>query len=258
MITENLSDLIYRQERDLTKYDTVKQAATISALKVAKENRYLKEYNEILQLLEGTPQKRALEFNREKGSGSWLTALPLKSYGYSLNKVEFRDALCLRYSWEIPNTPPCCGCGCTNSVNHTLMCKKGGYVAMRHNNLRDMNAEFQREVCRDVVNEPALIPLDNEEVSGTQADRAAPDISSRGLWSTFERTFYDVCVTHPNSPSYAHQTATQIYGLHEKRKMRKYNSRIIHVEKGSFTPLIYIHHIRRMGTTSNKISQKAC
>ena len=65
---------------------------------------------------------------------------------------------------------------------------------MRHNNLRDLNGNFQQEVCRDVVLEPQLIKLQNEDVSGTQADRAAPDISSRGLWSTFERTFYDVRV----------------------------------------------------------------
>ena len=51
-------------------------------------------------------------------------------------------------------------------------------------------------MCRDVVIEPVLIPLDNEQIIGTDADRAAPDVSSRGLWSTFERTFDDVCVTH--------------------------------------------------------------
>ena len=39
---------------------------------------------------------------------------------------------------------------------------KGGYVAMRHNNLRDLNETFQREVCRGVVSEPELIPLENE------------------------------------------------------------------------------------------------
>ena len=158
---------------------------------------------------------------------------------YCLNKQEFKDGICLRYGWEIPNTPQFCGCGQRNSVDHTLICKKGGYVAMRHNNLRDMNADFQREVCRDVVTEPRLIPIDDEEVAGTQADRAAPDISSRGLWSTFERTFYDVRVLHPNSPSYQSKTPEQLYSMHEKEKMRKYNSRILQVEKGSFTPLIY-------------------
>ena len=72
---------------------------------------------------------------------------------------------------------------------------------MRHNALRELNAEFQREVRKDVVVEPQLLPLRNEVVDGTSAHRAAPDISSRGIWSTFERTFFDVRVMHPNCPS---------------------------------------------------------
>ena len=113
---------------------------------------------------------------------------------------------------------------------------------MRHNHIRDLNAELQREVCRDVVIEPALIPLDNEQIIGTDADRAAPDVSSRGLWSTLERTFYDVCVTHPNSPTYENKSMKQIYNLYEARKMKKYNNRIIQVEKGTFTGLLYTQH----------------
>ena len=110
---------------------------------------------------------------------------------------------------------------------------------MRHNNLRDLNADLQREVCRDVVVEPRLLPINNEEVDGTQADRAAPDISSRGLWNPFERTFYDVRVLHPNAPSYSSTDTLQLYRSHENEKMRKYNARVISVERGSFTPLIY-------------------
>ena len=96
---------------------------------------------------------------------------------------------------------------------------KGGYVSMRHNALRDLNADFQREVCRDVVIEPRLLPIEyNMEINGTTADRAAPDISSRGIWSTFERTFFDVCVIHPNAPSYKDTTPTALYRTHEKEK----------------------------------------
>ena len=88
--------------------------------------------------------------------------------------------------------------------------------------------------------EPQLLPLsNNEEVRGVQGDRAAPDISSRGLWSTFERTFFDVRVLHPNAPSYVNTNISSLYRTHEQEKMRKYNSRIITVERGSFTPLIY-------------------
>ena len=110
---------------------------------------------------------------------------------------------------------------------------------MRHNNLRDLNAEMQREVCRDVVVEPDLLPLDREEIQGAQGDRAAPDISSRGLWSTFERTFFDVMVLHPNAPSYRTSDPGQLYQTMERKKMVKYNNRVLTVERGSFTPLIY-------------------
>ena len=110
---------------------------------------------------------------------------------------------------------------------------------MRHNNIRDLNADLQREVCRDIVVEPRLLPLDQEEVEGAQGDGARPDISSRGLWSTFEHTFFDVSVLHPNSPSYLSTSIDRLYKNHEQEKMRMYNSRVITVERGSFTPLIY-------------------
>ena len=63
---------------------------------------------------------------------------------------------------------------------------KGGYVATR---------DFIYQ-CR-FPKRSLPIPLNNEIVNGTQAERAAADVSSRGIWSTFERTFFDVQVIHP-------------------------------------------------------------
>lgn len=110
---------------------------------------------------------------------------------------------------------------------------------MRHDALRDLNAESRREMCKDVTIEPSLIPIDGEEIDGLSAGRARPDISSRGLWSTFERTFFDVRVLHPNAQSYQSIPPSSLYKKHENEKMRNYNSRIITVEKGTFTPLVY-------------------
>ena len=238
-ITKELSKLIYNQQQDLTLFDPHEQLSVIKEMKRAKEVVMKSKYEETVALLENNETKRCLKLNHEKGSGSWLTVLPLKGLGYSLNKQEFRDALSLRYGWNIANMPHFCGCGQKNSIDHTLICKKGGYVAMRHNNLRDLNITMQKEVCRDVVSEPRLLPVNNQEVEGTAADRAAADISSRGLWSTFERTFFDVRVFHPNAPSYRSSELSTLYRSHEQEKMRKYNSRIITVERGSFSPLIY-------------------
>ena len=52
-------------------------------------------------------------------------------------------------------------------------------------------------------------------------------------------TFVDVCIVHKNSPSYEDSTAAEVYRDNENRKKRAYNDRITHVEKGSFTPLIF-------------------
>ena len=129
----------------------------------------------------------------EKGASSWLSALPLKSLGYTLNKQEFRDAICLRYGWAVPSTPIYCGCGEKNSFDHILVCKKGGYVSMRHNILRDIEGRLLERVCKDVKIEPELIPSNNE-TAGNVAEKARLDISARGLWGIQEKTFFDIRV----------------------------------------------------------------
>ena len=39
--------------------------------------------------------QRAMDLGSEKGASTWLTALPLQEQGFTLNKQEFQDALCL-------------------------------------------------------------------------------------------------------------------------------------------------------------------
>ena len=159
--------------------------------------------------------KRTLELAGEKGAGAWLTALPLQSLGYTLNKQEFRDSICLRYGWRIPNTPSYCGCGEKNSVDHTLNCKLGGYVTMRHNNIRDFEANLLKEICKDVKVEPELLPTGNVGTdSSNVAEKARLDVSAVGIWSSMERTFLDVRVMHPNSPSYLDKSINQLYIQH--------------------------------------------
>ena len=43
---------------------------------------------------------------------------------------------------------------------------------------------------------------------------------------------------HPNSPSYIDKPIKDVYVLHEQAKKRKYNERVLQVERGSFTPIV--------------------
>ena len=74
----------------------------------------------------------------EKGSSNWLTALPLKEFGFDLSKGEFRDAISLRYGWRPSDLPLTCVCGESFTVAHSLMCVYGGLITHRHNDIRDL------------------------------------------------------------------------------------------------------------------------
>ena len=48
---------------------------------------------------------QAMQQTRDKGSSSWLNAIPIEEHGLALNKQEFRDSLCLRHNLPLPNLP---------------------------------------------------------------------------------------------------------------------------------------------------------
>ena len=238
-ITENLSRIIRNQESDFTNYDKDEVTARIAEVKVRKEERLSRELEEIMEMVDNKT-RRVLELSQEKGSGAWLTSLPIQSLGYTLNKQEFRDSVCLRYGWNIPSTPSYCQCKAENDVNHALNCKLGGYVAMRHNRVRDLEAALMKEVCHNVQVEPELLPIerDGPPRRGNTAEKARLDVAGVGVWGAYEKTYLDIRIMHPNSPSYVNKPIKDLYASHEQEKKRNYNERVLQVERGSFTPIV--------------------
>ena len=112
---------------------------------------------------------------------------------------------------------------------------------MRHDALKDAEANLLREVCKDVCTEPELLPVvaENFHTRTNTQPGARLDIAARGVWSTFERSFFDIRVTHPNCPSNVYKTLPQLYKEHETEKKNKYGERVLESEKGSFTPLVF-------------------
>lgn len=188
-ITDPLKMMIIDQTTTYKKVDLREIKANL--LK-QKNLHHLQSASQIRESLPPTKQ-RVIDLLKEKGSSSWLSALPLHDCGLNLNKSEFRDALSLRYGWQLKNRPQYCVCGKGFSTDHAMICPHGGMVIARRNEIRDLTAEWMNEVCRETETEPLLQPLTGEILlprSANRQDDARVDIKTKGLWSRFQSAFF--------------------------------------------------------------------
>ena len=65
------------------------------------------------------------------------------------------------------------------------------------------------------------------------------DIHARGFWEHQRSAFFDVRIWHPNAESYEDLEPQQIYRMHENEKRRLYSRRVLDIEHGTFTPLVF-------------------
>ena len=94
-ITQPLADLIVAQNMNLLDLDRERVCAIKLEVAAERERALIAKREEIAAVLD-TKGRRLLKCAQEKGASSWLSALPLLRFGYTLNKQEFRDMLCLR------------------------------------------------------------------------------------------------------------------------------------------------------------------
>ena len=95
-----------------------------------------------------------------------------------------------------------------------MICKGGVFVIRRHNELRDLEADLLSIVCNNVEVEPVLQGITEEQ-------------PMRG-----SHRAQDARLDQDQEPQ-------QIYCIHENDKKRLYSRRVLDVEHGSFTPLIF-------------------
>ena len=106
----------------------------VYATRKEKDDGLKEELEEVKAMLPDKTQ-RAVDLACEKGASNWLTVIPLKDMDFDLNKREFRDAVRLRYDWPIPDNPSVCVCGNMFTVDHAMICQRGGLVIQRHNDM---------------------------------------------------------------------------------------------------------------------------
>ena len=240
-ITRTSTNCVVTQEKAYT--DNRKEIKNLKAkIKKEKQKRHSALFEELKLKIVCKDKLRALLASIENGASNWLNVLPLKEHGFFLAKQTFWDAVCLRYSIPLQRMPLSCVCGAPFNVQHALSCPKGGYIIGRHNEIRDFTVEILKEICSDVRSEPPLQPLNGEILSYASAittNEARSDVSARGFWIRGQTAFSDIRVFNPLANCYRNQTLEASHRRNENEKKRAYNERIIHVEHGSFTPLVF-------------------
>ena len=116
-------------------------------------------------------------------------------------------------------------------MGHALLCKKGGFISLRHNQIRDLTANLPKTICHDVLIEPTLQQLTGESLHERTAnitDDARLDIAARGFWISGQGAFFeffDIRVFNPMARRYECQELNKAYEINE-------------VEHDSFTSLV--------------------
>ena len=81
--------------------------------------------------------------------------------------------------------------------------KKGGFVTLRNNKVRDVTARLLSEVCKDVELEPSLLTLNGKEQTMSNAakknDEVRLDLCARSFWVSGQKAFINVRVFDPNA-----------------------------------------------------------
>ena len=101
--------------------------------------------------------QRALDLATEKGSSAWVTVLPLQDLGFNQNKREFRHAVKLRHDWPVEDINMCLW-----GSLYGMICKLGGFITQRHNELKRSRSSRTRRVPCDIKN----VDIDAEVVEG--------------------------------------------------------------------------------------------
>ena len=131
-------------------------AKTLKLKEKTKREEKLKIKAAAIEQFLSPAELRAVSDAKDPGASNWLSAVPLEEYNFVLNKKEFRDAMNLRYGKVLKGLPSKCPCGQSFNMTHALNCKTGGLITIRHNTVRDFEAQLLTEMCSDVEIEPPL------------------------------------------------------------------------------------------------------
>ena len=178
-------------------------------------------------------RSRALQHSRDNDLSAWLTVMPIERDNYDLTAQEFRDALAVRYKKPLLSIPPHCdGCGAPSSLDHFLICKKGGLIVQRHNEIRDAIGDLAALLWNQVKREPVVAD------DCTDGETLIADLGVRGVWSPQSEALFDIRIIDTDAQSYLTTAPNLVLFRAEGEKKQKYSAAAT-ARRAHFTPLCF-------------------
>ena len=167
-----------------------------NGIKCEKSKQYQDTWTKIKQALENDRSRlKLLDSSIEPTAYNRLTTISLMKHDIYLNKTKFWDNIRIRYDISLKYLRTGCVFGQIFNVEHALFYKKGGFITLRDNELRDFTSSQLSEVCHDARLEAQLKPFTSEiyhyNTSNTTGD-ARVDVSARGFWVCGQLVFLNI------------------------------------------------------------------
>ena len=181
------------------------------------------------------PRLRALQRSRTNDLSCWLSIMPIKKDNFDLTAQEFRDALAIRYKKLLLNIPPSCdGYGAPSCLDHFLVCRKGGLIIQRHNEIRNVIGDLAALVWGSVRREPIV----KETHDGNSIDVLVADLCVHGVWLPQAEALFDIRIIDTDAQSYLSQPPASVILTAENEKKRKYLDASV-ARRADFTSLCF-------------------
>ena len=177
--------------------------------------------------------RRSVEQAKLNDLSGWLTVLPMSQDHFDLTAQELCDALALHYQKLLLNVSSNCnGCGSPFSLNHALICRKGGLIIQLHSEVRDAVGDLAALVWGCVVSEPVVR---DASVGG---EALIADLGARGVWEPQAMALYEIRVVDTDTKSYLFHSPVSVLASVEAEKQRKYCDACTE-RCATFTPLCF-------------------
>ena len=117
------------------------------------------------------------------------------------------------------------------SLDHFLICRKGGLIVQQHNEIRDAIGDLAALLWGQVKREPA-VSKDGDD--GT----LVANLVVHGVWSPQSEALFDMCITDTGAQSYLGYAPASILFQAEDEKKQKYVA-AANACRAHFTPLCF-------------------